>query len=52
MYGSKRLIGMKYNDAAIQNDIKNWPFKIEQGAGNKPMIKVQFKGEEKYLQAE
>lgn len=52
VYGSKRLIGMKYNDAALKDDLSNWPFAVEQGAGNKPMIKVQFKGEEKYMQPE
>ena len=40
VYGSKRLIGMKMTDAAIQEDLKNWPFTVEAGAGQKPMIKV------------
>jgi molecular chaperone DnaK (HSP70) len=52
VYGSKRLIGMKYNDQALAKDLSNWPFTVEQGAGQKPMIKVKFKNEDKHFQAE
>jgi L1 cell adhesion molecule like protein len=31
----------------VQADIKLWPFKVESGAGEKPMIVVKFKGETK-----
>jgi molecular chaperone DnaK (HSP70) len=43
---------MKYNDAALAKDLANWPFTVESGAGQKPMIKVKFKNEDKYFQAE
>lgn len=43
---------MKYNDPSLANDLKNWPFTVEPGAGQKPMIKVKFKNEDKYYQAE
>ena len=43
---------MKYNDQALAKDLSNWPFTVEQGAGQKPMIKVKFKNEDKHFQAE
>lgn len=32
--------------------MKHWPFKVEQGAGDKPMIVVNFKGEMKKFHPE
>ena len=52
VFDAKRLIGRKYNDPAIQDDIKLWPFKVERGSDDKPMIRVEFKGESKLFQAE
>ena len=43
---------MKFNDAALKKDLENWPFTVEAGAGNKPIIKVKFKNEDKYMQPE
>ena len=43
---------MKYNDSELAKDLANWPFEVEAGAGQKPMIKVKFKNEDKYFQAE
>lgn len=39
-------------DASVQSDIKLWPFKVISGPGDKPMIVVQYKGEEKQFAAE
>jgi heat shock protein 1/8 len=52
VFDAKRLIGRKFSDATVQSDIKLWPFKVESGEGEKPMIVVKFKGEEKKFQAE
>ncbi|XP_050913429.1 heat shock 70 kDa protein 4 [Lathyrus oleraceus] len=49
---AKRLIGRKYSDSVIQNDIQLWPFKVVAGNDDKPEIIVKYKGEEKRLCAE
>ena len=46
LFDAKRLIGRKYNDPAIQNDIKFWPFKIIE-KNNNIFMKATYKGEEK-----
>ncbi|CAK4080413.1 unnamed protein product [Aphanomyces euteiches] len=52
VFDAKRLIGRKFNDPVIQADIKHWPFKVTPGAGDKPQIQVEFKGETKTFQPE
>ncbi|OQR81475.1 heat shock 70 kDa protein [Thraustotheca clavata] len=52
VFDAKRLIGRKFNDPATQADIKHWPFKVTPGAGDKPQITVEFKGETKTFQPE
>jgi heat shock protein 1/8 len=52
VFDAKRLIGRKHSDDSVQSDIKLWPFKVESGKDEKPMIVVQYKGEEKKFQAE
>jgi len=47
LFGIKRLIGRKFDDATVQSDMKLWPFKVVRGAQNKPEVCVQFKGDEK-----
>ncbi|KAL6770009.1 HSP70A [Auxenochlorella protothecoides x Auxenochlorella symbiontica] len=47
VFDAKRLIGRKFNDGNIQHDISHWPFKVVSGAGEKPMIQVEYKGETK-----
>ncbi|OXH45324.1 hsp70-like protein, partial [Cryptococcus neoformans] len=46
VFDAKRLIGRKFNDAEVQADMKHWPFKVIE-KGGKPVIKVEYKGEEK-----
>lgn len=52
IYDAKRLIGRKFQDKTVQDDMKLWPFKVEAGTADKPQIVVQFKGETKKFQAE
>jgi heat shock protein 1/8 len=52
VFDAKRLIGRKFSDRQVQEDLKHWPFKVEQGPGDKPMIVVKFKGETKKFHAE
>ncbi|GAU33112.1 hypothetical protein TSUD_259630 [Trifolium subterraneum] len=52
VFDAKRLIGRKYSDSVIQNDILMWPFKVIAGDNDKPTIVVNYKGEEKHLVAE
>ncbi|KAL4336133.1 hypothetical protein GQ457_07G018180 [Hibiscus cannabinus] len=52
VFGAKRLIGRRFSDSAVQRDIKLWPFRVVAGAGDKPMIVVNYKGQEKQFAAE
>ena len=47
VYDSKRMIGRQFNEPAIQDDIKHWPFKVKKGPNNKPIICVRYKEEDK-----
>ncbi|GBM50316.1 Heat shock protein 70 B2 [Araneus ventricosus] len=51
IFDAKRLIGRKYDDPKIQQDVKNWPFKVI-NQGGKPKISVEFKGEQKVFNPE
>nr|QKR72386.1 heat shock protein 70 b2 [Haemaphysalis flava] len=51
VFDAKRLIGRKFDDPKIQQDIHHWPFKIV-NQGGKPNICVEFKGEKKVFNAE
>ncbi|XP_059628155.1 heat shock 70 kDa protein 4-like [Cornus florida] len=52
IFDAKRLIGRKFSDASVQGDMEHWPFKVIAGPGDKPMIVVNYKGEEKQFVAE
>ncbi|XP_074262994.1 heat shock cognate 70 kDa protein-like [Silene latifolia] len=51
IFDVKRLIGRRFSDTDIQEDVKLWPFKVIDGTNsgkeNKPMIVVNYMGEEK-----
>jgi heat shock protein 1/8 len=46
------LIGRRFSNSLVQNDIKLWPFKVIEGPADKPMIVVTYKDEEKHFAAE
>nr|GMC80605.1 heat shock cognate 70 kDa protein 2 [Ipomoea batatas]GMD44018.1 heat shock cognate 70 kDa protein 2 [Ipomoea batatas] len=52
VFDAKRLIGRRFSDSSVQSDIKLWPFKVIPGPGDKPMIIVNYKGEEIQFAAE
>uniref|UniRef100_A0A0E0NTA7 Uncharacterized protein n=1 Tax=Oryza rufipogon TaxID=4529 RepID=A0A0E0NTA7_ORYRU len=52
IFDAKRLIGRRFSDVSVQGDIKLWPFKVTSGKDDRPMIVVQYRGEEKEFSAE
>jgi len=46
VFDAKRLIGRKFDDECVQNDMKLWPFDVV-NSGSKPKISVEYKGEKK-----
>ncbi|KAL9297471.1 hypothetical protein ACSQ67_023367 [Phaseolus vulgaris] len=52
VFDVKRLIGRRYSDPIIQDDLKLWPFKVIADSDDKPMIAVSYKGQEKHISAE
>ncbi|XP_008794364.1 heat shock 70 kDa protein-like [Phoenix dactylifera] len=47
VFDAKRLIGRRFSDPSVQSDMKLWPFRVVPGPGDKPLIVVTYKGEEK-----
>eukprot|EP00455_Lapot_gusevi_P017708 TRINITY_DN1953_c0_g1_i16.p1 TRINITY_DN1953_c0_g1~~TRINITY_DN1953_c0_g1_i16.p1 ORF type:complete len:670 (-),score=296.94 TRINITY_DN1953_c0_g1_i16:143-2152(-) len=45
VFDAKRMIGRKFSDPIVQADMKLWPFRVVQGAGDKCEIEVEYKGE-------
>ena len=52
IFDAKRLIGRKYKDASVQNDIKQWPFSVVEKEDGKPFIQVKYKDELKDFRPE
>jgi L1 cell adhesion molecule like protein len=44
VYDAKRLIGRKFSDKEVQNDLKTWPFKVKAGEDDGPCLEVEYKG--------
>ena len=51
VFDAKRLIGREFKDSTVQGDMKHWPFKVVD-KGSKPMIGVDYMGEDKTFSAE
>ena len=51
IFDAKRLIGRKFDDPAVQSDIKHFPFKVI-SSDNKPKIQATYQGELKTFQPE
>ena len=51
IFDAKRLIGRKFDDPAVQSDIKNFPFTVI-SEDNKPKIQATYKNELKTFQPE
>ncbi|BBG97958.1 hypothetical protein Prudu_007236 [Prunus dulcis] len=52
IFEAKRLIGRRFSDECVQNDMKHWPFKVVEGPAEKPVFVVTDKGVEKQFAAE
>tara|TARA_B100000700_G_scaffold49812_1_gene52785 strand:- start:93 stop:1997 length:1905 start_codon:yes stop_codon:yes gene_type:complete len=52
VFDAKRLIGRKFDDTDVQNDLKHFPFTVKKGNDNKPMINVKYKNENKSFSSE
>ena len=46
VYDAKRLIGRSFHDKIVQQDMKQWSFKVIDGENHKPCAKVDYKNEE------
>jgi L1 cell adhesion molecule like protein len=47
LFDIKRIIGLNWDNAELQKDIANFPFKVKNDGNNKPVVEVEFNGETK-----
>lgn len=52
VFDAKRLIGRKFSDKKVQDDMKDWSYEVVAGPGDKPMINVESRGEKKTFSPE
>jgi len=51
VFDAKRLIGRKYSDSSVQEDIKHWPFQVSDSSG-KPKVVVSAGGRKEFAPEE
>ncbi|GKB80817.1 putative heat shock protein 70 family protein, partial [Tanacetum coccineum] len=52
IFDAKRLVGRRFSDFKVQEDMKLWPFRVIEGPADKPKIVVSYKGQVKEFIAE
>ena len=52
IYDAKRLIGRKYSEKTVQEDMKHWPFTVVPDKNDNPLIEVTYKGEKHQFRPE
>jgi heat shock protein 1/8 len=52
IFGVKRLMGKRFSDDDVQQDIDSYPYKVTADKHDIPTIKVNYKGEERSLKPE
>lgn len=52
VYDAKRLIGRKFDDKSVVDDMKLWSFGVTNDGHNNPKIKVSYMGEDKLFAPE
>jgi heat shock protein 1/8 len=52
VFDAKRLIGRKFSDEIIQEDMKDLSYKVVSGKAGKATIEIEFKGETKRFEPE
>ena len=52
IYDTKRLIGRKFTDDVVKEDVKLWSFSVSGDKNNKPLINVKYKNEDKTFHPE
>jgi L1 cell adhesion molecule like protein len=50
IYDAKRLIGRKFSDYVVQDDMKLWPFKVTDDNTDRPQISVEYKDKSFYAE--
>ncbi|KAK9073977.1 hypothetical protein SSX86_006572 [Deinandra increscens subsp. villosa] len=48
----KRIMGTRFSDIRLQNDMQSWPFKLIEGSSDKPIIVLEHKGVKKEFSPE
>ncbi|KAI3762277.1 hypothetical protein L1987_52702 [Smallanthus sonchifolius] len=52
IFDVKRMMGTRFSDTRLQNDLQSWPFKVIEGSNDKPMIVLEHMGTNKEFSPE